>query len=110
MRLTPVLGVVLAAALGFYWVTGNGNASQERVVEYSKGDMTMNDAQQEAQRHLDDFLGMALDRQGVAASGMLVKVAFDTSIADKTEVIWVGPFGRNDQGTFDGILANAPVD
>lgn len=108
MRFNPLFALVILVAFGAYWLTSE--AGGDPTIEYARTDMSMNDAQAEAQRHIDDFLNFALDNQGIAGEGMLVKVAFPTSIPEKTEVIWVGPFGRTSDGRFEGILANAPVD
>ncbi len=100
------------AAFGWFASDFSGNAAgSDNVIEYGQGDMTMNDAQSEAQKHLPTFFANVLDEQGVAAEGAMVKVAFPVTIDGVSghEVIWVGPFGR-DGNEFKGLLANRPRD
>ena len=104
--------LAICAAFGWFASDFTGNAAgSDKVVEYRKGDLTMNGAQAEAQKHLPVFLANILDEQGLAAEGAMVKVAFPVTIDGVSghEVIWVGPFGRLD-GSFKGMLANRPRD
>ena len=99
-------------AIGWYASDTTGKAAEsDKVIQYSQGDFTMNDAQAEAQKHLPSFLENVLDDQGVAAEGAMVKVAFPVTVDGVSghEVIWVGPFGLID-GEFKGMLANRPRD
>lgn len=104
----------LAICLAVGWFASGSSADaaeSDKVVEYGKGDLSMNSAQAEAQKHLPVFLANILDEQGLAAEGAMVKVAFPVTIDGVSghEVIWVGPFARLD-GSFKGMLANRPRD
>lgn len=102
----------ICAAVGWFATDFTGSAAgSDKVVEYETGDLTMNGAQAEAQRHLPSFLANMLNEQGLAEDSAMVKVAFPVTIAgvDGHEVIWVGPFGKVD-GSFKGLLANRPRD
>ena len=99
-------------ALGWFAADNSkGIAGSDKVISYDQGDLTMNGAQAEAQKHLPKFLEKILDDQGLAAEGAMVKVAFPISKNGQSghEVIWVGPFGGVD-GNFRGMLANRPRD
>lgn len=108
-------GLVVLGALGAAWyVNGPGSSSaksSDGVIEYGASDMTMNDAQNKAQDSLPQFLEHALNAEGMAADGAMVKVAFPVTIngVSGVEVIWVGPFAYIDS-VFKGSLANHPRD
>lgn len=105
----PIFMVVVGGAL--YLAGSLLGGSDDGVIHYDGNDLTMNEAQNEAQRSLPDFLANKLDANGVAVEGAMVKVAFPVTREGVTgdEVIWVGPFGQMG-GAFAGLLANQPVD
>ncbi len=108
--------IVILGALGAFWILGDSDSEArskgDPVVEFAASDLTMNDAQAEAQRTLPKFFEASLDPAGEAQRDTLVKVAFPVENAAtpdmKVEVIWVGPF-RKHGDSFVGSLANEPV-
>lgn len=105
----PLFMVVVGGAL--YLAGTIFGDSDDGVILYEGNDLTMNQAQDEAQRSLPDFLAHKLDANGQAVEGALVKVAFPVTRdgVNGHEVIWVGSFGK-EAGAFTGLLANQPVD
>lgn len=116
MNFKMIKTLAILGALGAFWVFGDSDSEArskgDPVVEFAANDLTMNDAQAEAQRTLPKFFEATLDGAGRAQRDSLVKVAFpieDASTPDMgVEVIWVGPF-RKDGDSFVGALANEPV-
>lgn len=105
----PLFMLVVGGAL--YLAGSLLEESDEGVVLYDKNDLSMNEAEDAAQKSLPDFLASKIDANGAAIDGAMVKVAFPVTRDGQSgdEVIWVGPFGRDDDG-FSGLLANEPVD
>ncbi len=76
------------------------------VVSFANDDPTMNQAQSEAISHLDQFMSLVMQNNGVARGDAAIKVAMPTDGAGD-EVIWVTPFAIHN-GAFLGRLANEP--
>lgn len=83
-------------------------ADNDPVVEFTNSDTAMNAAQEQARRHLDRFLSLVLDNDGIARDDAAVKVAVPVG-GDNVEVIWITPFAVQD-GMVIGALANEPRD
>ena len=104
--------VVIAGAAGAAWLWGDADTSArsgDPVVEFAANDQTMNDAQAEAQRHLPNFFGAALDANGASKPDTFVKVAFPVDQGDMSvEVVWVSAFTKSG-ASMTGRLSNDPV-
>ena len=102
IRLALAAGLALAAPA----------LAQDDVMGFEQDDAAMQAAIAEAQATLPLFLAHALDAEGYSAEGAMVKVGFPAQGASDMSVehIWVGPFARQPDGGFIGLLANAPVD
>lgn len=86
-------------------------AAQDATINYEQDDPAMSAAIAQAKATLPLFLANALDADGNGSEMALVKVGFETVDNSEMEVehIWVAPFARLEDGSFTGLLANAPV-
>ncbi len=102
----------LALAAGLALAVPAAAFAQDDVIQYAPDDALMEAAIAEARATLPLFLEHALDHEGYGIDGSVLKVAFPAQ--GKTDMgqehIWVSPFARQPDGSFIGILANAPVD
>lgn len=103
-RLTLAAGLALAVPAA--------GLAQDAVIQYAPDDAVMQAAIAEARATLPLFLEHALNAEGYGIDGAVLKVGFPAQ--GKTDMseehIWVSPFARQPDGSFVGILANAPVD
>ncbi|MGL4237096.1 DUF2314 domain-containing protein [Tabrizicola sp.] len=98
---------VLALAVGL-----SGPAvAQNEIIPYAEDDPAMESAISEARDTLPLFLEHAFDSEGQSVEAAAIKVEIPTVAGSPmdTEHIWVTPFARFPDGSFVGLLANAPV-
>ncbi|WP_114285723.1 DUF2314 domain-containing protein [Candidatus Halocynthiibacter alkanivorans] len=78
------------------------------VQRFQSNDPEMAAAVAEACARLDRFFGAVLNEAGVSGKSAYVKVLFPVGLDGESEMIWVGPFIRYDDGGFGGLLLNNP--
>lgn len=81
----------------------------DQTVPFGEDDPAMAAAVADARRTLDRFLEHGTDKIGQSLPGAFVKVAFEVQHPEMThEIIWIGPFKRDSDTQFVGLLSNEP--